>query len=525
MAALSHAFAHRLSNQRRRQAVGGPVAPVPANRLFLIYGDSRTADGKTTTNTSGLIQGTQNLGYAPWLEMLSGYRLRIARNANFTVPASTTYQGAAIPRQNANGVATAGDAWRSDGAVNFSDNKGADFANGHEAGIGVLLYGTNDQIVSDAGYGPGGASRTNILTILDNAPNKVWIICNELPKGVNDNGTLGGQTVTANFKSFSDWLLTLDYASGHPNARANVVVVDTWGEFVDPASGTLYRNKRGYLRDGLHCTGFGAKRIAAKIIERLSAIWSDWATLPALMTLPTTNGLSSLGAAQPSIMSNSILTAGTNGSVLGSWGVAPLAANIPQGWTVFMSGSGTGITCVAEKGVEVDPDGFPVFKLTISGTLAANSSCSIQVYQLASLATLFANGWMTINDKLRGVGRMKVESGAQYFSGSSLSMIMQCGGTVAKYQTMFTGRGGSVINMTAPAFLDCYDGEWLSYCTEVLDMQDPGKVALAQNIAAQGDITQIQLRADLDFRNLTAATQNVSATVRLARVGAMRVAA
>lgn len=509
--------------QRQAPAAAGPVAPVPANYSFLIYGDSRTDDGKTTSNgTSGLIQGTASLGYAPWLEMLSGYRLRIARNANFAVPASTTYQGAAIPRQNANGVVTPGDAWRSNGAINFSDNKGADFANVHEAGIGVLLYGTNDQIVSDAGY--LAPSRTNILAILGNAPNKVWVVCNELPKGVNDNGTLGGQSVSANFKAFSDWLLTLDHASGHANARANVIVVDTWGEFVDATTGTLYRNKRGYLRDGLHCTGFGAKRIAAKIIERLSAIWPGWGALPAQISLPTTNGLASLGAAQPSIMSNSIFTPGTAGSVLGTWGTAPVAASIPQGWTLYMSGSGAGIVCVVEKGVETDPNGYPLFKLTISGTLAANSTCSIQVYQLASMAALFTNNWLTINDKLRGVARMKVEAGAQYFSGTSLSMIVQSP-TTAKYLTAFTGRGGSVINMSAPAYQDCYDGDWLPYCTEVLDFQDPGKVALGQNMSAQSDISQIQIRADLDFRNLTATTQNVAATVRLSRMGAMRVAA
>lgn len=509
--------------QRPAPAAAGPVAPVPANYSFLIYGDSRTDDGKTTSNgTSGLIQGTASLGYAPWLEMLSGYRLRIARNANFAVPASTTYQGAATPRQNASSAVTPGDAWRSNGAVNFSDNKGADFANAHEAGIGVLLYGTNDQIVSDAGY--LAVSRTNILTILGNAPNKVWVVCNELPKGVNDNGTLGGQTVSANFKAFSDWLMTLDHASGHANARANVIVIDTWGEFVDAATGALYRNKRGYLRDGLHCTGFGAKRIAAKIIERLSTLWPGWGALPAQITLPTANGLTSLGAAQPCIMSNAIFTPGTAGSVLGAWGTAPVAASIPQGWTVYMSGTGAGITCVVEKGAETDPDGYPVFKLIVSGTLAANASCTIQIYQLANLATLFANGWLTTADKLRGVARMKVEAGAQYFSGASLSLIVQSP-TTAKYLTGFTGRGGSVINMSAPAYLEAYDGAWLSYCTEILDFQDPGKVALGQNIAAQSDIGQIQIRADLDFRNLTAATQTVAATVRLSRVGAMRVAA
>ena len=119
---------------------------------------------------------------------------------------------------------------------------------------------------------------------------------------------------------------------------------------------------------------------------------------------------------------------------------------------------------------------------------------------------------------------MRVEAGAQYFSGASLSLIVQSP-TTNKFLTSFTGRGGSVINMSAPAFLDCYDGSWLDYCTEVLDFQDPGKVALGQNMTAQSDISQIQVRADLDFRNLTAAAQSVSTTVRLSRVGAMRVAA
>ncbi len=506
---------------------GAPSAPIPSNYLFLAYGDSRTDDGKPTGNSGGLLSGMASIGYAPWLVIRSGGKLMLGRNANFAIPASTTYTGSTVPRQNYVGSVTAGDAFRSSSATLYSDNKGADYANTHEAGIGVLLYGTNDGGVSDPGYLT--TSRTNIETILNNAPSKVWIVCNELPKGINDDGTDAGYTVSANFKAYSDWLLTLDYASGHANSRPNVIAIDTFGEFVDPATGTNYKNKRGYLRgrtgspDGLHCSGYGGRRIADKIVERLSAIWPGFSSLPRHYPLPTTsdNGLVSMGNAQPFINSNADMLPGTNGSVLGTWASPPLASGVPQGWTVTIS-SGSTITCVADKS-EVDDEGYPVLKLTVSGTLTgANSSCQIQVYQLAPIATLFTNGWMTINDKLRAVGKAKVDAGSQYFSGVALVALLQTIAPTTRYQTLYCGRGGSVINMGAPAYLDSYDGQWGTYTTEELDLQNPGKLALGEVITAQGDINNLWVRWEIDFRNIPGGTVNVGATIRLSRTGLQR---
>ena len=507
-----------------RGGSGSSPAPIPANYEMIGFGDSRTENGFAISNTtSGLSQITSTISHMVWLEILSGLKLRISTSPNFAISASNTYQGSALPRQNSSGVVTTGDYWRSNHAVNFSGNKGAEYFETHPAGIGVFLYGTNDTAVSDPQYLT--TSRTNVTTMLDRAPSKVWIILNELPKGIQDNGTVGTGSVSANFKSFSDWLLTLDYASGHANARANCIVVDTFAALVDPATGTNYSNLRGTSWDGLHYAPGGAKLAAQTVINRLSAIWPSWGTLPVLATFPTTNGLISLGAAQPFIMSNPIFTPGTNGTVSGTWGSAPSAANVPQGWVVTVLSNGSGITCVADK-TETDDEGYPVLKLTLSGTLGANLSSQVQVYQLlggASLTSAWTNNWLTISDKLRGVGKCKVDAGAQYLSGVGLALIMQSP-TVNKYQTSAAARGPTVINATAPAFIDAYaDSAWRPYQTQLMDFQDPGKVALGQNITAQSDISQIQLRWEIDFRNLTASTQNISAVIRFSRSGAIRV--
>lgn len=524
---MTGAFGFGVGLDLRQQpiiTIGGPSAPVLANKMSLHYGDSRTDDGMTSANTgTGLARTMASIGYISWLVLLSGGRIVPGRFANFSVPASTTYHGAAIPRQGFTGVVQPGDSWRSSSATLYTSNKGADFAELHEAGMVFNLYGTNDGAVSDAGYADVGASRANQLTILGNAPSKTHIMLNELPKGINDDGSSAGYNVSANFKSYSDWLLTLDYASGSPNARSNVIAVDTFGEFVDPATGTLYRNKRGYLRDGLHLTGYGGKRIAAKIIERLRQVYPDFDSWPVQHPLPTSNdnGLTSLGDAQPFVNSNADMRPGTNGSVLGTWGGAPAAANIMQGWTITPSNANaSGITCVADKTLTT-PGGMGSQRLTFSGTLGAGLATQIQFQQILSTATLFANGWLTINDMLRAVGLGRVAAGSQYFAGLALAVQMQSG-TVNKYQTIACNRGGG-FNMGAPAYLDAYEGEWLTYCTEVLDMQDPGKVALGQNITAQGDISQIILRWEIDFRNLSGTTQNIGAVVDLAQTGLKRV--
>jgi len=502
---------------------GGPAAPVPANYDFIVFGDSRFENGFNIGNTgaAGLTQSTSTIGLQSWLEIDSGYKLRLSSAPNFAIAASNTYQGSTIPRQNAVGAVTAGDAWRSIGAANFSDNKGAEYFNTHPAGFGVLLYGTNDQAVSDPQYLT--TSRTNITTILDRAPSKVWVICNELPKGIKDDGTSGGQTVTANFKSYSDWLKTLDYASGHANARSNVIVVDTFAALVDPATGASQNNLRGVLWDGLHWAPGGARLGAAAVLSRLQSVW-PWSGISPRINLPTTNGLTVLANAQPFINNNATMTPGTNGTVSGTWGTAPAAANIPQGWVVFATGSSSGFVCVADK-TGTDDEGYPVLTLTISGTLATGAGGgSIWVYQNPAIATLFSGSLMTINDKFRAVGKCKVDAGSQYLAGVALGAILQCGAATAKYQTNKTASGPTVITAGAPAFIDTFaSSSWMRYQTQVMDFQDPGKVALGENITAQADINTMWVRWEIDFRNQSGSTQNISAVIRFSRTGIQRV--
>lgn len=499
----------------------GPTAPTPTNYEFLVWGDSRTENGASSlNNTNGLQSGTSNLSYISFLEMLSNQRLRFGQNGFFGISASTTYQAAQSPRLTASNTVVAGDYWRT---VAGASNKDAQNAEAHPAGIGIYLHGTNDQIVSDAGYLT--TSRTNVLYVLNNAPSKVWIILNELPKGIRDNGTFAGQTVTANFKAFSDWLNTLDYASGHANARANVIVVDTWGEFYDETSGTLYRNKAGYSHDGLHLTPYGSRRIAQKIIDRLMSVWPGFAALPSKAVLPTANGFAGMANTAPFLNTNAILTPGTNGAVLGTWGAPPTAATIPQGWTIFISGAGAGVTCVVDKTSFTDPDGFPATRITIGGTLAANATCQVQFYQLinsATLTTLSGQGLFSVNDALRGVARVRTDAGAQCLSSASLSLIMQAITPFTRSQTYYSNRGNTVVNSSAPANRDTWDGEWLTMNTARLEIQDPGKVALGQAISAIIEVSQLQLRVDIDFRNLTAASRSVSGVFYVSRTGIYR---
>ena len=60
------------------------------------------------------------------------------------------------------------------------------------------------------------------------------MVLNELPKGkVSDGSISGGNTVSAAFKAYSERLTTLDYASGHANARPNVIVARTFEAILD----------------------------------------------------------------------------------------------------------------------------------------------------------------------------------------------------------------------------------------------------------------------------------------------------
>jgi hypothetical protein len=257
----------------------------------------------------------------------------------------------------------------------------------------------------------------------------------------------------------------------------------------------------------------------------LASIWPQWSSLPSQAILPTANGLSDLAATQPFVHSNPIFTPGTNGSIIGTWGGAPSAANVPQGWTLAALGTAGGITCVAEKGVETDPDGYPVFKLTFSGTLAAGSTATIQLYQQlgsTALTTALSAGRIANDDKLRTVAKVMVDEGSQLLNGVSADCYVQSA-SASRYQTALanaavTAGTGVFLNGYSDA---CAGSPWDILMTELVDLQDPNLVALNQNMDT---LTSAIARLTMTFRNPGGSTAPVSAVIRFSRAGMIRTA-
>ncbi|NLS28143.1 hypothetical protein S2M10_31520 [Sphingomonas sp. S2M10] len=480
----------------------------PTNWDVIGIGDSRTDTvlAGTLTGTAGYTAGTSIFGPIGWVQVLSQNRLKFGRYPNFGISASTTTQGAAVPRQNASGVVT-----NSSPQTWFrgtdSTNKGMDYAAAHPAGIAVILYGVND-----ADSLLSSTSRTNLLAILNNLrPGQLKVILNETGTGKKIDGSIAGGT-TANKLAFSAWINTLDADSGHANARNDVLVVDSMGPSYDAASGT---NHLGWLRDDRHPTPWGSRKWGQLVIDRLAAAYgSVWTNLPKRITLPTAAGA-------PFIHSNPLLTPGGNGQVVGAnFGTAPTAATIPQGWAVSGTGAGAGITVTCDK-TGTTPDGFPMFQISVSGTLPDQSSYTLQIYQLASGSAV------ALTDKLQGVCKRRVLPGSQQLLGARLRISIT-DATVAKSQGAYDqggspgGSGDRLGYYINSAGFDA-GGEWEELQTQMIDLADPNMDAANGGPGLISSPSQVVVYMDLQFGNYTGATANVSATVQLAQMGMLKV--
>lgn len=492
-------------------------APVPNNFDMIFFGDSRTENGiAANLNSTGYATNLRNAGVAGQIGPMSGHRLRVAKFSNFGISGATSMQAAFDPRQNASNTVTTGTWWR--GTVgdtptsSGSDNKSISSAVAHSAGIVCLLLGTND----GATNWPAN-SRTAMTTIINGltAGGKVVILLNETPRGINTAGsTQSNLTVSdaAAFKAYSDWLSKWDYASGDALSNPKVIVVDSWSEFLNTGSGTNYYNKQGYLHDGLHFTPYGAKRLAQIIVNKLSTVWV-WAARPVRISLPTTNGLSSISTAAPFLNSNAIFTPGTNGTISGTWSTAPTAATVAQGWTLTGSSVSTFVAS-AEKGVETDPDGYPVQKVVVtSGSMANNATSTVTLQQNVTVASVISAGMVSITSKLRAMARVKIDAGSNLLSGVSVAVTVNPA----------TATGMLARTMTVTSFLplngggvDMGDGQWYDYLTEIIDLAEANMTASPGNISS---ITSISLTVVLQFDNRTGSTASPSATVRVARAG------
>ena len=511
-----------LSIEASAAVPGGASALVPPNWDFVAYGDSRTENGLgATLGSSGYSTGSSNLGPAGYIPVATANRLKLARYPNYGISASTTTQGAAVPRMTATSTVTNStpQTWYRGGD---STNKGADYAKNSGAGVVVILYGTNDQAGDLAGN-----SRNNILTILNNLnPGQLKIVYNECPKGYRSDGTLSAYSTSPAFKDYSAWLSTLDYASGSPNARADVIVVDLFGDAYDAATGF---NKVGYLRDGLHFTPWGAKRAAALLHNRLTAVFgAAYTGLPSQAVLPVSNGASiaadTVGAHAPFVHTNPLLTPGTSGTVQGSnFGTAPTVATVPQGWAISGSGTFAGIAVSCDK-TGTDGDGYPMWTVTVSGTLADQGSYLLQMYQNAQAA----GQNIAITDKLRGVAKLAVGAGSQCLNylRVRVSVIDSAGAT--RSQACFANGGspgGTGDRIGYNLNSNGYDvgGPREVVLTQMIDLADAN---MSTANGGPGVLTAVGSQAfyiDAQFSNYTGATQPVSATIQISRAGAYKV--
>ena len=502
--------------------LGSKGIVTPSNADIAWWGDSRTENGFQTSVSATTGYGTKTTinGAMSYIGPASGHKLRLARNANFAIFGSTTIEGAAIPRQSAAGTVTVGQWWRgsaTDTVPSGSDNKGVDYAINHEAGIFVYLDGTNDGATNWV-----SASRIATLSVVQTlaAASKIVVVLNELPRGIKPDGTLGNNLTlsdAAAFKAYSVWLAGLDYASGQPQSQPNVIAVDSWSIGIDPSSGAQYYNLPGMLYDGLHPTQYYCNLIAQAITARLQAVFPSWyAALPSLITIPTTNGLSTPTASAPFLNPNPIMTAGTGGTVTGNWsGTAPSASGVCQGWTLTGGASGYNLTCVASNTGITDPQGGNAQRLVISGSLGASTTSYITMSQ-NSTASLISSGMMTLASKLRAMLRFRVQPGSVGLSAVSIQGALI---TTSTPQNMITttpviGYFASYYNQNG---LDVFAGsQWMDFMSSLDDLADPN---LAINNGNPTGVSAIQVVITFYFTNYAATAQSVGATIDVSRAG------
>lgn len=525
-------------------APGGTTAIVPANWDVIGFGDSRTEDGVAAQlDAAGYRPQTRNYGYAGWLGPVSAGRLRLGRHANFGISVSTTSHGAANPRQSAFGDAPPaepkarnatypGEWWRGSttrgnpGAQEAGcgpGNKRLTDAAAHDAGIVVIRYGVND------GTGYDGASRANLQTILNGLRgDQLKVLVAENPTGVA--AATGESAVKAaasdTFKAFADWQKTLDVASGHANARADVVTVDAWAEYLDAAasSADAWTNKRGYLRDGLHDTPYAGKRLAELIHARLGAAYGvTYANLPGRVVLPTGNpagGVAPAGAGNGAsfVHTNPTLQPGGNGIIAGNIGTPPAAASVPEGWRLggAAAANSAGIAVASEK-TGTDSDGYPTWKVTVSGTLPDQTTYTLQMFQLTRAA-----GQPGLAARLRGVGRIKVAPGSAGLEAVSLRAYVQSPTAARTQQAVaLSGSAGSVGQrggfVLAQNGCDAA-GDHL-YETPLIDLADPNMDAANGGPGVMDAVTNAIVYVEAKFDNYTGAAIPVAAELTLSRVG------
>ncbi|MET3712618.1 hypothetical protein ABIC65_003336 [Sphingomonas trueperi] len=446
----------------------------PNNWDYIGFGDSRVENGLGAGLGSSGYKATQSmLSWASLVPQESNNRLRLGRYPNFGISASNTFNGSMIPRRPATYTSASPSAAATQSSPptwyrgSDSTNKGIDYAAAHPAGIVMIMHGGAD---NDLDTGARTRFQSYITYLRANAPQKLIVILNEPPFGVNQAGAVVGGS-SKSVMDFAAWQKTFDYASGHANATPNVIVVDTNALIADPASGpTTYLNKQGFYRDDRHFTAWGSQQVARAVHQRFSsAFGSAYTGLPSRVSLPVSNGATiaadTIGVHSGFVHTNPLLTPGSNGSVIAAgFAAPPPASSIPQGWTLSGSNAvlGADITVSVDK-TGTDPDGYPMTTITLAGTMRSakfTGSISGTTLTIESMdtsqgagsiaigATLYAgsNSYF-IQALLSGTANTagatyQVSSGTAKPSGTQ--MVTTTGYSVSLYQNTIAGSGSEL---------------------------------------------------------------------------------
>ncbi|MBR7710779.1 hypothetical protein KCP91_15245 [Microvirga sp. SRT01] len=108
----------------------------------------------------------------------------------------------------------------------------------------------------------------------------------------------------------------------------------------------------------------------------------------------------------------------------GTFATAPLAFGVPQSWVLAGAANTSGMTVVIEKG-RVEPNGKPMVKITIGGSLGTGLTATLNFRQQITSATLnalIAGGFFSVNDKLRGRANVRADAGSQKLIGVGTSI-------------------------------------------------------------------------------------------------------
>jgi hypothetical protein len=231
--------------------------------------------------------------------------------------------------------------------------------------------------------------------------------------------------------------------------------------------------------------------------------------------VPTSTGLTSqgkaVGDAQPFLNRNPNMTAGGNGAVSGTYGgTAPTAAQIPEGYTLI--GTATGSATVA-----VDKTTTPNETRVQVGGVATAVTTLIEFRSTVSgadLTTLTGAGMFSLSDRLRLMLRASIAAGSVNLTGVYGKLTI-FGDTTNKNRVAIVGASSALAKIND--FLDGGDGSFRTIQSDVLDLAEPN---MAVAPGALTSVSSMLVSIFLEFSSVIG--DPLTADVRLTQHGVFR---